>query len=279
VFGEISPDVGEIDEAALQEQMELDPDATLCTVARMTTATDETLRALARQLAGQLFLDLAREQPPRGRGIGRMTRQRYRPDADIDIDGSIDVLVDATATRSAVEVEDLRVQAWSAPSTSWCLLVDRSGSMNGQPVAAAAMAAAAVVQRAEGECAVLSFGRDVVACTAMWEHHEPADVIDRVLALNGHGTTDVAGALRAAQAQQMTASAQRRVTILLSDCRATEPGDVVAAARTLDELVIVAPEGDSVEAAALAERVGARWTTAAGPATVVAALHRVLDRS
>jgi hypothetical protein len=112
----------------------------------------------------------------------------------------------------------------------------------------------------------------------MWEHRDPDDVIDRVLALRGHGTTDVAGALRAADHHLRASAAQRRVAILLSDCRATEPGDVVGAARALDELVIIAPAGDEAEAAKLAETVGARWTTAAGPSSVVEALGRVLDR-
>jgi hypothetical protein len=66
--------------------------------------------------------------------------------------------------------------------------------------------------------------------------------------------------------------------VLLSDCRATEHGDVVGAARALDELVVLAPEGDAAEAAALAEVVGARWTPVAGPSDVVPALSRVLDR-
>lgn len=275
----MSPDVGEVDEAAIREHLDRDPDSTLSMLADMSRATDQTLRALARQLAARIFLDMAREHRAGGRGIGRMASRPYRPEGDIDLDASLDALVDATARQEAVDVEALRVRSWVAPSTSWCLLVDRSGSMSGEPVATAALAAAAVSIRAGSECAVLSFGRDVVACTAMWEHHDPEDVVDRVLALRGHGTTDVAGALRAARAQLDTSGAQRRVTILLSDCRATEPGDVVAAARALDELVVIAPDGDSLEAVELAEQVGARWTTVAGPASIVAALGRVLDRT
>lgn len=278
MFEQISPDVGEIDEAALKEQLELDPDATMSTIAKMTRATDVTLRALAKQLASRLFLDLARDHRSTGRGIGRMASVRYQPDGDLDLEGSIDALLDATARNQAVDPESLRTRSWVAPTTAWCLLVDRSGSMHGEPVATAAMAAASVALRAERDRAVLSFGRDVVACTAMWEHHGPDEIIDRVLTLQGHGTTDVASALRAARSQLDASGAQRRVAILLSDCRATEPGDVVAAARALDELVIIAPEGDHVEAAELADRVGARWTTASGPSSVVGALSRVLDR-
>ena len=150
--------------------------------------------------------------------------------------------------------------------------------MGGRPLATAALAAAAVATRAEHDYAVLSFGSDVVAPKAMWETRSDEDVIDRVLALRGHGTTDVAGALLAAGEQLRRSAATRRICVLLSDCRATEPGDVVAAARSLDELMIVAPDGDSAEAAELAEAVGARWTTVSGPMSVVEAFGRLLDR-
>ena len=170
------------------------------------------------------------------------------------------------------------MRTWARPSTAWCLLVDRSGSMEGRPLATSALAAAAVAVRAEDEFAVLSFGKDVVAPKAMWERRSPDDVVDRVLSLRGHGTTDVAGALQAAAEQLRSASAARRVVVLLSDRRATEPGDVVGAAMALDELVILAPEHDSVEACELAEQVGARWTTVAGPSSVPAAFDRVLGR-
>lgn len=279
VFEAISPDVGEIDEAALSEQMEADPDATLATLARMTGATDVALRAQAKRLAASLFIDLARTARADSRGIGRIGSVPYRPDGDVDLDASAEELVEARAVRRAVSPEAIRVHAWTAPTTAWCLLVDRSGSMHGEPMATAAMSAAVVAARAERDYAVLSFGRDVIACTAMWEHHDTDDVIDRVLALRGHGTTDVAGALVAARQQLAASSAQRRVAVLLSDCRATEPGDVIGAARSVDELVIIAPDGDSAEAAALAGAVGARWTTASGPTSVVAALSRVLDRT
>jgi len=245
----------------------------------MTRATDAGLRDLARSVAARLFLDLARHEPADAPGIGRVESMPYRPDrGDIDIDGSLDALVQADAEHRAIDPDDLVVRAWAKPATAWCLVVDRSGSMYGAPLATAALSAAAVAARAEGEYAVLSFAREVVAPKAMWEVRSVDDVIDRTLALRGHGTTDVAGALLAANAQLRASSAPRQVAILLSDCRSTEPGDVIGAARTLDELVVIAPEGDSDEAAELADTVGARWTTVDGPSTIVAAIARVLER-
>lgn len=245
----------------------------------MTHATDVALRALAKRLAAQLFFDLARLPKVDAPGIGRLVSAPYRPDrGDLDLDRSLDGVVAAVAEQRLVHPDDLIVQTWARPSTAWCLLVDRSGSMEGGSLATAALAAAAVAARADVEYAALSFAREVVATKAMWETRPSDEVIDRVLALRGHGTTDVARALRTAADQFRWAGSARRVTVLLSDCRSTEPGDVVAAAEPLDELVIIAPEGDSVEAAELADAVGARWTTVAGPSTIVDALARVLDR-
>jgi hypothetical protein len=90
--------------------------------------------------------------------------------------------------------------------------------------------------------------------------------------LRGVGVTDVGLALRTAGAQLARSSAARRLTILLSDCRPTAGGDPTADAQALDELAILAPEGDSHDARALAEAVGARWATVGGPTSVVDAL-------
>ncbi len=278
-FDEISPDLGELDEAALMDAIDADADEALSLLAEMTGATDAGLRVLARRIAARLFIDLSRSEVPDARGVGRIVTQPYRPDeGDLDVEASHDALVDARAAHRLVDSDALRVRAWAKPSTAWCLLVDRSGSMHGAPLATAALAAAAVAVRADQDYAVLSFARDIVAPKAMWETRSGGDVVDRVLALRGHGTTDVAGALIAAGDQLRHTSAARRVTVLLSDCRATEPGDVVAAARALDELLILAPESDSADAEVLAGAVGARCTTVAGPSSIVAAFAALLDR-
>ncbi len=277
-FEEISPEVGELDEDALDQALDEDPDATLALLADLTGATDAKLRELARRLAGRLFLDLSKRGPARPRGVGQLRTQRYRPDGgDLDVDASLDALTTAAAEGSTVDPDDLRIRAWSTPGTAICLLVDRSGSMTGRPLATAAVTASAVAWRAPEDYSVLSFGKDVVAAKSQDVAKSTEAVIDSVLALRGFGTTDVAGALTAAADQLARSRAGRKITVLLSDCRATAPGDVDAAARRLGELVIVAPESDAVEARELADQVGARFTTVAGPSDAAAALARVLD--
>lgn len=274
-FEQISPEVGELDEAAVDELMAHDPDELLGMLADLTGATDRGLRDLAQRLAGRLFLDLARRGTTVRRGIGRIESLPYRPDGgDLDIDASIEAIAEAGS--GAIDPERLRVRGWSKPSTAWCLLVDRSGSMGGKPLATSAVAAAAVACRQPDDYSVLAFGKDVVAAKSQ-DIAKPADrVVHDVLALRGFGTTDLAGALQAAKLQLARSNAGRKVVVLLSDCRATVDGDPVAAARGIDELIVLAPEADAEEATAFAARVGAKLATVSGPSKVPDALASVI---
>lgn len=281
-FEQVSPEVGEVDEAAVEEGMRDDPDEMLGMIADLTAATDPKLRELARRLAGRLFLELSRRGPVRPRGVGKIVEQPYRPDGgDLDLDASLDALIDAGGLEGAragrVDPERLRVRGWVKPGTALCLLVDRSGSMGGKPLAASAVAAAAVAWRSPADYSVLAFGKDVVAAKSQDVAKEGERVVNDVLSLRGFGTTDLAGALQAAAEQLSRSRAGRKVTILLSDCRATVDGDPVAAAAQAGELVVIAPEGDSDEAEAFARRTGARLTTISGPSQVAEAIAAVLE--
>lgn len=201
----------------------------------------------------------------------------YRPDrGDLDVDASLDAIVEGRAG-GLIDVERLRVRGWVRPGTALCLLVDRSGSMGGKPLATAAIAAAAVSSRGAADYSVLAFGKDVVVAKAQDAEKGADRVVGDLLALRGFGTTDVAGALRVAAAQLGRSRAARKVVVLLSDCRATVEGDPVAAASALDELVVIAPDEDADEARAFAARIGAAFTTVAGPSEIPSAIARVLS--
>ena len=77
-FEQISPEVGELDEAAFEEALREDADETLSLLAEMTSATDPALRELARRLAGRLSVDLSRRAGSARRGVGRLTMRRMR---------------------------------------------------------------------------------------------------------------------------------------------------------------------------------------------------------
>ncbi len=148
-FDDVSPEVGELDEDAFDQAMADDPDAAMALLADLTGATDQRLRELARRLAGRVVVDLSRRGPTRPRGVGKLRLQRFDGgEGDLDVDASIDAVAVAAAHGGAPDLDELRARAWHRPGTALCLLVDRSGSMGGERLATAAVAAAAVAWRA-----------------------------------------------------------------------------------------------------------------------------------
>ena len=278
-FAEISPEVGVLDEGAFDRALTDDADRAIELLADLTSATDRDLAAAARRLAGRLVLDVARGGKAAGRGVGKLVSvPADRADGDLDVDASIESLQHAVATASAPSLDELRVRGWKRPATAICLLVDRSGSMHGARLVTACVTAAGCAWRAPNDYGVVAFADDAWVLKAVDAHRSAESLVQDVLRLRGHGVTDLALALRAARAQLERTRAQRKVTILLSDCRPTSGEDPSGAARALDELVIFAPDGDSDDAAELAAATGGRFTGIASPFDAPAALARLFDR-
>jgi Mg-chelatase subunit ChlD len=278
-FDEISPQVGEINEDALAELADEDPDHALSMLAEMRNATDQQLAAVAARIAGRLVLEVARVGPRQARGTGTMVSSPAdRFEGDLDLERSLDGLIQARATGEVVDAADLSVRHWTRPATAVTLLVDRSGSMSGRRLATAAVAAAACAYRAPVDWSVLAFADRVIAVKSQHDARSPTAVVDDLLRLRGQGTTDLAGALRAAATQLEHSRAKRRVTILMSDCRATIGAEALPVARGLDELCILAPADDDADAIEFAKSVGARIASIDGPSEIPAALLRVLDK-
>jgi Mg-chelatase subunit ChlD len=268
--------VGVLDEEAFEAAMGADPDAALTLLASMASATDEELRRAARRLAARIVLDLARKGIALGRGVGKLRSVSADRGGDLDVDASLDAVLAGRAERRAPYVEDLVARQWARPELALCLVVDRSGSMGGERLAAAALAAAACAWRAPGDHAVLAFAREVEVLRPMGSDRPAAAVVDAVLNLRGHGTTALTAALAAAAEQLERTRAARRVVVLLSDCRTTDTEDPVLVARRLSELVVLAPAGDTEQAADFASRSGARWAPLSGAADAPTALRELL---
>jgi Mg-chelatase subunit ChlD len=276
-FQDVSGQVGMLDLAAFDAAMAEDPDETLEMLADLTGATDQRLRDMARRLAGRLIVDLARSGRARRRGVGRMRTANFCDDgSDLDIDACLEPLQMARAGGAAVALNDLKVRAWTRPATAICLAVDRSGSMGGDRLAAAAVAAAAVAWRAPDDYSVLAFSNNIIIIKPQGERRGSEAVVDDLLALRGHGTTDLSLALEAVQAQLLRSNAKRRLAVLLSDCRPTAGGDPVAQARAVDELFVVAPAGDSDEGQALAAAAGGRFAPLDGPSAIPGVFARLM---
>lgn len=271
--------MGELDVDAFTSLMSDDLDASLTLLAELTGATDERLRALALQLAGRVLVDVARTGVASARGVGRLRRlPAARDDGDLDLDASLDAVAAARRAGRTASLDDLTVHGWRRPDTALCLLVDRSGSMRGDRLATAAVAAAAVLYRG-GDCSVVAFSEDAIVLRAQDDDRAADDVVGDLLRLRGHGVTDVGLALRVAAAQLARSTAGRKVVLLLSDCRSTSgaaPTPDAAALVAAAELAVLAPDGDTADAEALATAVGARWVALAGPSGVPAAIELAL---
>jgi Mg-chelatase subunit ChlD len=177
---------------------------------------------------------------------------------------------------------DLVVRRWRAARRSICLLVDRSGSMRGDAVARAAMAAAAVVLAAQGRasCSVIAFARDAIVLMPQGGSRPPGAIVEDLLDLRGRGTTDLALALKAARTQLGRADGPgERIAILLSDCEATAGGDPLPVAAGLNRLHVLGPSPDASAVAAgraLASHGSGRFEPAVSVSDLPGAVSRLL---
>jgi len=270
-FADVSPEAGTLDADALAALLAADPDATAALLADLSQATDAPLRAVVRQLAARVFIQLgAAGRQPR-RGSPRRISSVLRGDGDIDLDRTLDRLSGSWPPSA----DDLVTRSWQARRQSVCLLVDCSGSMSGHALAMAAVATASVLLAADGrlDTGAAAFSGTVTVLQAPGSRQPPEAIVGRLLALRGHGMTDIAAALRSAAALLSGAGhpsgagqrpgpasgpAERRV-ILLSDCLRTAGADPAAALAGIDRLDVLFPlpagtEPDT-ESVATAERL------------------------
>jgi magnesium chelatase subunit D len=140
---------------------------------------------------------------------------------------------------------------FAAAPRAICLLVDRSGSMSGYAVALAAVAAAAVVG-AGGDrlrCGVIAFASEPMILLDQQTPRSSTAVVDDLLSLRGHGTTDIARALRVAAQQLEPVPAGGRTALLMSDALYTSGAHPLLAVGGLDCLHVL---GTSTEPEAVA---------------------------
>ena len=276
LFREVSPEPGVFRESPLDSPAE--PQEALELLVDVARAAEPELRELARRLAGRVLVRFAQapSAATAGPGIGRLQHTDWRPGMDLDLDGSVEPLLEARAAGAPPSADALRGVAWARRSTAVCLLVDRSGSMGGSRVLAAALAAAAVAQRTDDDYSVIAFADDAVVVKGQTEERSPEAVVDDLLALVGYGMTDVALALSAARTELARSPATRRVAILLSDCRSTNGDDPLAVAAGLDEVHVLVPAGHTTEAEGLARAGRGRCVELAGPLDVPTALSALM---
>lgn len=278
LFDDVSPELGELDTSVVEEAMEDDPDEMLSLLADLTGATDVKLRQLAQRLAGRIVLEIAQAGPVRGRGTGKLASMPMdETGGDVDLDASLEPLQMAAASGTVPQVEDLRVRSWAKPETAICLVIDRSGSMNGERLASAAVAAAAAAQRAPDDYAIVAFSDRAIVIKGRGQVRATEDVVNDVFRLRGSGPTDLALALRTATAQLAGSGAGRKRVILLSDCRPTAGTEPEPECGAIDELHIIAPADDCDDARTMAAAVGAKWAPLDGPSAIPAVFRQLSE--
>jgi magnesium chelatase subunit D len=282
-FGDLSPDVGQLDEDVLAELLTADPDMAVTLLADLARATDRELRAAAQRLAARIFFRLGAAGQKPARGTRRLGPGRAEGDLDLE------KTLDRWSGFWPPDASDLVTRSWQARRRTVCLLIDHSGSMSGLAVAIAAVAAASVVLAAsEGGWgggrgltpAIVSFSGAVTVLQAQGTRRDPGELVGDLVSLRGHGMTDLTAALRAAAAQMAGAAADDRTAVLLSDCMPTAGGDPALALAGISRLHVLCPlpTPEAEQAAATLARRGGGVSQPVRKLTEVApALNRVLS--
>ena len=279
----VSPEVGALDEAALAGALEEDIDAGVSMLIDLTRATDPRLRDRARMVAASLVVPAARVPGPSVAGGSARIGPVRGGGVDLDLDATLEraEIPDARSIRA----DDLRWRGWRRPGRATVLLVDASGSVTGPPLAAAVVTAAALAARTgpSDELAVVAFWSRAVVLRRMDDPAPPARVVDRLLALRGGDTTDLAGGLRAALTEVARSTAGRRDVVVLTDGMANEGGDPMPVAASAPALgaavhVMALSPDEEAEAAcrALAGAGGGRFATLRRAADAPEAVAAVL---
>jgi MoxR-like ATPase len=275
-FGAVSHEVGQLDRDAFAQLLAADPDAAVALLADLARATDKDLRAAARRLAARVFFRLGRAGQKPARGTRRLGAGRAEGDLDLEL------TLDRWSGPWPPATHELVTRSWRAHRRALCLLIDSSGSMSGAAVAMAAVAAASVVFAADGRLApaIIAFSGGVTVLQAQGTRRAAGELVDDLVALRGHGVTDLAAALRAAAAQLVGAAADERVAVLLSDCLPTTGGDPALALAGISRLHVLCPlptAESELAAAALARRGGGVSQPVRRLADVAPALTRALS--
>ena len=94
-FNELSPEVGELDEQAMDRLLADNPDDAMSLLITLGDAVDAELRAKARRLAERIVIDIARRgRAVRGK-VGRLRSLPLRDTGDLDIDVAVESIAES----------------------------------------------------------------------------------------------------------------------------------------------------------------------------------------
>lgn len=278
---EVSPGVGDLDEAALVAALEDDLDSTVPMLVDLARATDPELRRKVRRLAASVVIPAARAGSSGPTGGSARFGPVPRGGMDLDLDATVDRLCE----KPTPGMQDLRWRGWQRPGRAVALVVDASGSVSGSPLSTAVVTAAALAARLgpADQLGVVAFWSLAVVLRHLQDPSPPSKVIERLLLLRGGDTTDLAGGIRAGLGELSAAATSRRDLILLTDGLANEGDDPVAVAASAARsgvplhVMSLCPDGESVAACRnLADAGGGRVVTLGSLAEAPSAVASIL---
>jgi Mg-chelatase subunit ChlD len=235
------------------------------------------VRGMAREIAARLAVSLPRVPRPRGRGGGELLTVPYSGSSDeIDLDRTFDLL----AERRPLQIEDIVVHERRRRKRAVVLLVDVSGSMNGERLrTAAATVGALSTELARDDLAVVAFWSDAAILLRLGEHATLDGMVDELLAIRASGLTNVSFPLEVAGQELRRVGDRRRQVLLLSDCvhnAGPDPRQAATRLPRLDVLFDVSGEKDPDLARDLARAGRGLALPVRGVGDVAPAISRVL---
>ncbi len=269
---------GEKDPAALEEALEGEPGDPLETLGEMADLYDRAdLRALARRLARELVVRVARHNEAGRSGRGRLVSVPYAGQgAELDLDRSLERVLSTPHPAD----EDLYVLDRRHHRRAYALVLDASGSMKGPAIFRAALALSTFAARvAPDPFAIVAFWREAAVLKRLHEDVPLDTLLDRVLSLPGRGLTDVGLGLRVGLEELGGADTQERVGLLFGDGLQTagEPAEDIAAAFPLLHVVATGQSEESLSRCRrLADLGGGRCARVETASGIPAAINRCL---
>ncbi|MCL6095962.1 MAG: AAA family ATPase [Actinobacteria bacterium] len=236
-FSSLSPRVGTLDEDAAVTMIKNDSTRGIELLCEMANATDRMLAKAARSLATRIFVDMSRSGHDRCRGLHRIDRDHHSLTGDLDLEGTLET----TGGLRPKSSEDLLTLSWHASRKALCLLLDRSGSMEGNPLALACLATAATLTagRSRADVAVITFSSEAIVVVPMGSNYSVQSAVNSLLSLRGSGTTDISNAFAAAELQLSRSPCKTKEVVLISDCVATAGNSPLDSLRGIELLHVI----------------------------------------
>jgi MoxR-like ATPase len=245
--------------------------------ARAHTA-DPAHLAQARRIARTMAIRMARRVPSASTGASRLRPHRYafRSD-DLDLDRTLEEI----AVKPYPEHRDLWVTERVRAQRSYAVLLDISGSMKGEHLTTAAMAAAAITEAVgRDDVAIVAFWREAVVLKRLRQPLQLERTLADILSLRGMGLTNLHLGLRLGLQELQASTTSDRVALLLSDGGHNVGPDPLPLARRFTTLHVVGTSAEPTRVQACAELAAAgngRCAIAADPDGIVAAVAHCLD--